>query len=380
MKETIIFKNSKENASYHTFQENQITSDSVESEIKSEQKRMIFALIICCFVVSGQYGCIGAFFIPYKVKNHPSISDFQVGLLLAFFEVGTLVSNLFVSNVMAIVGRKNTILLALSQSFLASIGIGSSSYIQDEGQVLSYLEAGIGIGFMLGAPIGQTFSILMSYPFIFFGFGILLIFPFTLSMLFLPRRINQYIGDQDSKSMDIQDAEDISYGKILRNKKVLYIISGILVDKVENSYLVQSAFITSTLSLYLQGTSKFFNPPVQFYYGLIKTYRNSVARVIIGIVLADLSVALLCTSFLPNIIKAVEEKEDLKESNDQLMDKASTLYILSYTFSCLIAPLLGGYLSDNFGYNKACDLMGMTLAFLAILYFVVNILIKNLKA
>ena len=80
---------------------------------------------------------------------------------------------------------------------------------------------------------------------------------------------------------------------------------------------------------------------------------------IIGILLTDISIALIFTCLLPNIIKSVEEKEDLKGNNDQLIDKASTLYNLTFTVSCLIAPMFGGYLGDNFEYKKSCDLMGI---------------------
>ncbi|CDW74290.1 permeases of the major facilitator superfamily [Stylonychia lemnae] len=320
--------------------------------------------------------------------------------------------------------------------YVTCYAIVSTEFTQNRGEAIGYLEAGMGLGLMMGAPLGQAFSVLMSYPFIFFGSGILLILPLTLTAFLIPRRVEKYQEDKVINRMDTQIAYEVSYGEILKNTKVLNsllfsIIGGVVMifnqmlitnqlvkigvsPQLTGNYFIKKiqgiqwgfldchfSFSASFVELWLIRQKiiiqfKHLSQQVLYHYifkdlltfcgqlsnqfiQITPIYRYSLARMFIGMVLMDLSISLLSTSLLPNIIKAVEEKEKISENNDQLIDKASTLYTLQFTIISLLAPMLGGQLSDNFGYNKSCDLMGMTSAFLGILYFVVNILIKNLR-
>ncbi|CDW71679.1 permeases of the major facilitator superfamily [Stylonychia lemnae] len=366
---------------------------------------------------------------------------------------------------MAQFGRKNAMLLAFSQSLLATLGLGFCSYIDNEqyrqinrfisflfflasmllrfyqgfsdgivcaacfaiasaefsktrGEVAGYLEAAIGFGLMMGPSIGQTFYSLTTYQLIFFGFAALLIFSTISTVLFLPSRVNKTQG-QSEESLAAQDVEDVSYYQILKNKKVaksliftiigmivmhfnqmlitnqltkigvpfnltgtytffkndligyiigisglayfiFSIVSGIMVNRFENSYLVQSSFITITVTLLLQGSPE-----------------DSLPLMIIGLVIMGLSIAFLFTSFLRNIITAVQQKEEIDDDTEQLVNKASILYNISLSAICLCSPLLGGYLSDNFRYTKSCQKMGQTSFFLSILYFLANLKFEN---
>ncbi|CDW71219.1 permeases of the major facilitator superfamily [Stylonychia lemnae] len=199
MKDQSIYKSSQEIVKYDTFQDNLITCDTEQTPInRSEQKRIIFALIISTFFALGQYECMSAFFIPFKVKNHPTITDFQVGLLMGFYQ-GFVDGHIYV----------------------ACYAIAVSEFSQNRGEIIGKFEAGMGFGIMMGAPIGQTFSVFMSYPFIFFGFGMLLIFSIIVTIILLPNRVNQNFGDQDCNVDNQDDVVDVSYSQILRNKTVL---------------------------------------------------------------------------------------------------------------------------------------------------------------
>ena len=69
--------------------------------------------------------------------------------------------------------------------------------------------------------------------------------------------------------------------------------------------------------------------------------------VIVGITLQGVSFALALVPCMPNIIKAVEKKENMQE-NDMLNDKASGMFNFSYSLGAILGPILGGTLSDYF--------------------------------
>ena len=94
---------------------------------------------------------------------------------------------------------------------------------------------------------------------------------------------------------------------------------------------------------------------------------------LVGMVMLGLSCALIFVPLLPEIIDAVQEKEDIGE-NDDLNDMASSMFNASYAIGCLIAPILGGVFNDAYGFRRTCDIMAMTAAIFMVLYFGVNVL------
>ncbi|CDW85082.1 permeases of the major facilitator superfamily [Stylonychia lemnae] len=119
----------------------------------------------------------------------------------------------------------SSILLRFYQGFadahilVASFAIASAEFKKNRGVVIGYMEAGVGFGFMMGAPIGQTLQNLMSYQFIFFGFGAFQFFPAMFAAILLPERMNKSIDDQID-NLEAKDIKDVCYGNILKNKKV----------------------------------------------------------------------------------------------------------------------------------------------------------------
>lgn len=63
---------------------------------------------------------------------------------------------------------------------------------------------------------------------------------------------------------------------------------------------------------------------------------------------------------LPEIIDSVIQSEGLNEENDSLKDKASGIFNGFVALGAIIAPILGGVLSDSVGYRTTNDIMAVT--------------------
>lgn len=94
---------------------------------------------------------------------------------------------------------------------------------------------------------------------------------------------------------------------------------------------------------------------------------------IVGMVLLGLACSLIFVPLLPEIIDAVQDKENIGE-NDELNDKASSLFNIAYAIGCLIAPIIGGLLNDYLHFRGTCDIMALSAAIFALIYFLINLL------
>ena len=94
---------------------------------------------------------------------------------------------------------------------------------------------------------------------------------------------------------------------------------------------------------------------------------------IIGMILLGFACALIFVPLLPEIIDAIQEKEKIGENNE-LNDKASSMFNISYALGCLIAPILGGVLNDHIKFRSTCDVMAVSAGIFSILYFFLNVL------
>ena len=94
---------------------------------------------------------------------------------------------------------------------------------------------------------------------------------------------------------------------------------------------------------------------------------------IAGISLLGFSCAFIFAPLLPEIIDAVQDKEEIGE-NQELNDKASGLFNSSFAIGCLLGPIIGGLLNDNFGYRTTCDIMAFFSLIYSFIYFSIVIL------
>ena len=105
---------------------------------------------------------------------------------------------------------------------------------------------------------------------------------------------------------------------------------------------------------------------------------ENINLMIAGMAALGLSMSFIFAPILPEIMDAVQEKEQIGE-NSQLNDRASGLYNVSYGIGCMMAPIMGGILNQFYGYKTTCDIMAFSCLGFGIVYFFINVIpyIKN---
>lgn len=92
-----------------------------------------------------------------------------------------------------------------------------------------------------------------------------------------------------------------------------------------------------------------------------------------GLALLGCSCSVIFVPLLPEIIESVRDQEGIKDSGT-LNDKAAGVFNTAYAVGCIIAPILGGYLSMLTNFRITCDIMAISSAGYALVFFAVIIL------
>jgi MFS family permease len=77
---------------------------------------------------------------------------------------------------------------------------------------------------------------------------------------------------------------------------------------------------------------------------------------------------------LPEIIESVREQEGIRDSGT-INDKAAGVFNTAYALGCIVAPILGGYLSMLTNFRTTCDIMAVSSAVYALIFLLFNILL-----
>ena len=100
---------------------------------KSIQDRyLLITLLVSVTITFTLFGNIVTFYPPYRTEHHPTINDTMIGVVLAMFEIGYLLTSPIISLTMAKVGRKNYILIGDSAQVISSLGFGLLVYIEND--------------------------------------------------------------------------------------------------------------------------------------------------------------------------------------------------------------------------------------------------------
>ncbi|CDW88996.1 permeases of the major facilitator superfamily [Stylonychia lemnae] len=391
---------------------------AVKESITGEKRRMIITMIIAISSTWTLYGNIATFYPPYRLEHHDTITDTQVGIVLALFEGGVLLSSPFIAHTLMVFFILSLALRLLQGAgdtciSTACLSLISSEFPSRREEFVGYAEGAIGAGLMLGPVIGQALYTLLGFEYTFYCTSAILMLPFLAVLQFIPSQYNRSSDDRAgsmTSSQRLEKSKEIRLRMLLTNKRVIvaalssifamifllffdtilsdqlldmgiskdlvgYIYSvsclvysivcpfvGYICKKIHKIYVLQIAIILSAISLYFFGPSK------------ILGFSDSLGLMIFGMSLLGVSCALIFVPLLGEIIEAVQEKENIASSNDQLNDKASSLFNMAYAVGCLIAPILGGLFNDLVGFRSTCDIMAIAATALAILYFLFNAL------
>jgi len=116
-------------------------------------------------------------------------------------------------------------------------------------------------------------------------------------------------------------------------------IVAVLCTKFERKYITWISFLLCSLSLLILG-------PSNWMLGMGK----SLPLTLIGWALLSFACSFIFVPLLPEIIECVSKKAGL-ENSPFLADKASAIYNAAYGLGSCIAPIVGGSISDFYGYR-----------------------------
>jgi MFS family permease len=92
-----------------------------------------------------------------------------------------------------------------------------------------------------------------------------------------------------------------------------------------------------------------------------------------GFIFLGINFATVFVPLLPDVIDAIEEKEG-KRDYAMINDKASVAFNIACSLGTIIGPILGGVLSDQFGFIGTCDIFASAGFIFGVVYFAVAIL------
>ena len=81
---------------------------------------------------------------------------------------------------------------------------------------------------------------------------------------------------------------------------------------------------------------------------------------------------------LSELIEAYKEEYGIEE-NEILNDKCSGLFNSAICLGAMMGPVIGGYLTDLFGYRITNDVMAISVGIYSVVYFVFNMNLKDFR-
>lgn len=96
----------------------------------------------------------------------------------------------------------------------------------------------------------------------------------------------------------------------------------------------------------------------------------------IGLLILGIGIGILLIPTIPELIKIgntkVYKQNEIEEKDrDKVSDMSSGLFNFSLNFSGFISPNLGGYVVKQYGFNRACSLLGLIVLIVCIIYGIV---------
>lgn len=135
---------------------------------------------------------------------------------------------------------------------------------------------------------------------------------------------------------------------------------GLLTKIMARRYVTCCSFFIATIALFMFGPSKLLG------------FGKNLAISTVGLGLLGVGCSVIFVPLLSEIIEGVQEKENIGESAE-LNDKAAGLFNTSYAIGCIIAPILGGFLNEKYGFETTCDIMACSSFAFGVFYFLFRV-------
>jgi MFS family permease len=188
-----------------------------------------------------------------------------------------------------------------------------------------------------------------------------------ICLLFFESTLARYLKD----NFDIKEDEN---GLIFAIPCLFYAGSSpfvsLLTKRMQRRLIIFFAFVLNVIALFMMGPSWLLDFPFT---------KESGAEWLVyaGLALNGVSISFIFVPLLPEILYVVSTEEDLDNSNE-LNDKASGIYNVAYASGTILAPNIGGLLSDAYGFRVMCDCLAIFSASFSIIFLFANVGIRTL--
>jgi MFS family permease len=142
-----------------------------------------------------------------------------------------------------------------------------------------------------------------------------------------------------------------------------------LTKRMQRRLIIFFAFMLNFVALLMMGPSWLLDFP-----HTLKDHAEWL--VFTGLALNGVSISFIFVPLLPEILYVVSTEEGLDNSNE-LNDKASGIYNVAYASGTILAPNIGGILSDAYGFRVMCDCLAIFSLTFSIIFLFANVGIRT---
>jgi MFS family permease len=285
----------------------------------------------------------------------------------------------------------------IGQGFIAvsSYAMAAVRYKENLQEKVGLLEAGNGVGFLVGPVVG---GIIYEYthfavPFIVFGIAIIIL------TIFLRNQLDE---DLDTIPLVKEDGLKVGFRYLMRNKRVFFAAlwqfftlsvltfgQPIFGQRLEKDYgfsfaTIGLCFALPTLAYALTGPLLLKRITKHFEYrttimmgfwilvvsgifiGPSKVFQlpgTSPVLMLIGLYLLGTGVAWTIIPIIPEMMQSIDQDE-------RAYDKVSAIFNIFGGFGQIVAPPLAGALNDHIGFNYSLDVLSFAVLIFLIVYFI----------
>lgn len=187
-----------------------------------------------------------------------------------------------------------------------------------------------------------------------------------ICLLFFESTLSKYLED----NFDISSKEN---GLIFAVPCLFYAGSspfvGMLTKIMQRRLIIFFAFILNVIALFMMGPSYILDFPYT-------KEEHAEWLTIAGLALNGISISFIFVPLLPEILYIVGTEEGLSHDND-LNDKASGIYNVAYASGTILAPNIGGLLSDAYGFRVMCDCLAIFSLCFSVVFLIFNVGIRT---
>ena len=139
----------------------------------------------------------------------------------------------------------------------------------------------------------------------------------------------------------------------------------LLTRRMQRRLIIYFAFLLNVVALILLGPSKLLDLPQWEWL------------TIVGLALNGISISFIFVPLLPEILYVVGSAEGLEDNTD-LNDKASGIYNMAYASGTVLAPNIGGILTDIWGFRTMCDILWIFSLSFSFFFLFANVGVRTL--